>query len=180
MNPAEIWKMVYGLLEQTMQPVTMAAWFDDLTAVRFENDTFVLHTPTVFKREIIEQRYAGNIRDALRELFSADIEVIITTGEEEVITVSDDLPGKGYTFEQFIVGSSNKFAHAAATAVANNPAKNYNPLFIYGQSGLGKTHLLYAIASVIRKNHPSYRIIYIKGEDFTNELINAVSDVACV
>ncbi len=176
MNPTEIWKMVYGLLEQTMQPVTMAAWFDDLTAVRFENDTFVLHTPTVFKREIIEQRYAGNIRDALRELFSADIEVIITTGEEEVITVSDDLPGKGYTFEQFIVGSSNKFAHAAATAVANNPAKNYNPLFIYGQSGLGKTHLLYAIASVIRKNHPSYRIIYIKGEDFTNELINAIGD----
>ncbi|MGN1030665.1 MAG: chromosomal replication initiator protein DnaA [Butyricicoccaceae bacterium] len=176
MNPAEIWKMVYALLEQTMQPTTMAAWFDDLTAVKFENDTFVLHTPIAFKREIIEQRYVKNIRDALRELFSAEIEVIVTTGEEEAVTISDDLPGKGYTFEQFIVGSSNKFAHAAATAVANNPAKNYNPLFIYGQSGLGKTHLLYAIASVIRKNHPSYRIIYIKGEDFTNELINAIGD----
>ena len=79
-----------------------------------------------------------------------------------------------YTFEHFIVGSSNKFAHAAAIAVANNPAENYNPLFIYGQSGLGKTHLLHAIGNVIHQNHPNFRIIYVKGEDFTNELVTAI------
>ena len=80
-----------------------------------------------------------------------------------------------YTFDNFIVGESNKFAHAACFAVANNPAKDYNPLFIYGPSGLGKTHLLYAITNKIKKDKPDTRIIYIKGEDFTNQLIECLS-----
>lgn len=79
-----------------------------------------------------------------------------------------------YTFSTFIVGQSNKFAHAASLAVATNPGKSYNPLFIYGASGLGKTHLLYAIKDEIQKNRPEKRIIYVKGEDFTNELIEAI------
>lgn len=85
-------------------------------------------------------------------------------------------PDEEYTFEHFIVGSSNKFAHAAAISVANHPAENYNPLFIYGQSGLGKTHLLHAIGNVIRGTHPKFRIIYVKGEDFTNELVTAIQE----
>src|SRR5699024_2462286 len=72
--------------------------------------------------------------------------------------------------------SSNKFAHAAAVSVANHPAENYNPLFMYGQSGLGKTHLLHAIGNVIRGTHPKFRIIYVKGEDFTNELVTAIQE----
>ena len=76
----------------------------------------------------------------------------------------------------FIVGSSNKFAHAAALAVSQRPAAENNPLFIYGNSGLGKTHLMYAIANVLRRTHPEYRIIYVKGEDFTNELITAIQE----
>ena len=175
-TPADIWKMVLSLLEQKVQPVTLAAWFNDLTALEFKDDMLLLHTPDKFKKEIIDQRYLSMIRDCLKELFSANIDVIITTGDVPVPTTHSDYPEDEYTFEQFIVGSSNKFAHAAATAVANNPAKNYNPLFIYGQSGLGKTHLLYAISSVIRRNHPSYRIVYIKGEDFTNELINSIGE----
>lgn len=79
-----------------------------------------------------------------------------------------------YTFETFIVGNSNKFAHAACTAVANNPAREYNPLFIYGPSGLGKTHLLYAISNRILENNEDMNIIYVKGEDFTNELIETI------
>lgn len=79
-----------------------------------------------------------------------------------------------YTFDNFIVGNSNKFAHAAALSVAEEPAKDFNPLFIYGDSGLGKTHLLYAITGVIRKNHPDYKIIYVKSEDFTNEIILSI------
>ena len=98
----------------------------------------------------------------------------MTTGDAPTPIAHNNYPEDEYTFEQFIVGSSNKFAHAAAAAVANNPAKNYNPLFIYGQSGLGKTHLLYAIANVVRRDHPSFRIIYIRGEDFTNELVNSI------
>ena len=175
MQPEDIWKIVLNLLEKTLQPVTIDAWFDDLTAVEFKNDTLLLHTPDKFKKEIIDLRYLSHIKNALHDLFSADIEVIITTGETPTIS-DNDFPEDEYTFEQFIVGSSNKFAHAAATAVAKNPAKNYNPLFIYGPSGLGKTHLLYAISSVVRHDHPSYRIVYIKGEDFTNELINAIGE----
>ena len=175
-TPADIWKVVLTLLEKRLQPVTLDAWFDDLTAVEFKDDTLLLHTPDKFKKEIIDQRYLITIKDALRDLFSADIDVIVTTGETPAPAAHNSYPEDEYTFEQFIVGSSNKFAHAAATAVANNPAKNYNPLFIYGQSGLGKTHLLYAIASVVRRDHPSFRIVYIKGEDFTNELINAIGE----
>ena len=175
MTPNDIWKMVLELLQKDLTQVTMDAWFSDLTAVEFQNDRFVLHTPDSFKQEIIEARYLDNIKSALHELFSADIDVIITTGEfinnnqKKEKNAEDE-----YTFKQFIVGSSNKFAHAAATAVANNPGRSYNPLFIYGQSGLGKTHLLYAIASAVRGTYPNDRIIYIKGEDFTNELINSI------
>lgn len=81
---------------------------------------------------------------------------------------------KEYTFENFIVGSSNKFAHAAAIAVADNPAKVYNPLFIYGPSGVGKTHLLYAITNRISKNFPDYKVVYVSGEEFTNQLIDSI------
>ena len=80
-----------------------------------------------------------------------------------------------YTFDNFIVGSSNKFAHAACVAVANMPAKNYNPLFIYGPSGIGKTHLLYAITNHLRSKNPNIKVIYIKGEDFTNQMIDCLS-----
>ena len=175
MTPNDIWKMVLELLQKDLTQVTMDAWFSDLTAVEFQNDRFVLHTPDSFKQEIIEARYLDNIKSALHELFSADIDVVITTGEfinnnqKKEKNAEDE-----YTFKQFIVGSSNKFAHAAATAVANNPGRSYNPLFIYGQSGLGKTHLLYAIASAVRGTYPNDRIIYINGEDFTNELINSI------
>ena len=79
-----------------------------------------------------------------------------------------------YSFERFIVGDSNKFAHAAAKAVANSPGQTYNPLLIYGESGLGKTHLLKAIGNVIKKNKPDAKVVYIKGDEFTIELIDAI------
>lgn len=174
-TPSDIWKLVLGLLQKDLTPVTMDAWFSDLTAVEFRDDQLILHTPDSFKQEIIEKRYLDNIRQALHELFSADIDVLITTGEVIQNNQKKEKSSEDeYTFEQFIVGSSNKFAHAAATAVANNPGRSYNPLFIYGQSGLGKTHLLYAIASAVSCTYPNDRIIYIKGEDFTNELINSI------
>lgn len=182
-SPADIWAKVLSLMEADMTPTTINTWFDDAVAVALEEDRFVLHSPTNFKRDIIQSRYVPAIQKALRELFSADFKVEVL-GEGELknfapapVTSSTFLPGtEDYTFDRFVVGSSNKFAHAAALAVADNPAKSYNPLFIYGESGLGKTHLLYAIAHKLHDRHPDMRIVYIKGDSFTNELIQAIRE----
>ena len=181
MNPAaDVWAKVISLMQPDMTATTINTWFDDATAVALEDDRFVLYSPTRFKRDIIATRYVSKIQAALRELFSCDMDVtVLTEGEldqyQQEPEKNDFFPGtEEYTFERFVVGSSNKFAHAAARAVADNPGQSYNPLFIYGESGLGKTHLLYAIAHTIHKNHPDYKIVYIRGEDFTNELIRDI------
>ena len=180
MNPAaDVWSKVITLMQPDMTATTINTWFDDATAVALEDDRFVLYSPTPFKRDIIASRYLPAIQNALRELFSCDMDVVVLTeGELDQYSQPEKdnfFPGtEEYTFERFVVGSSNKFAHAAARAVADNPGQSYNPLFIYGESGLGKTHLLYAIAHTIHKNHPDYKIVYIRGEDFTNELIRDI------
>lgn len=174
----DILKMALTQMQRTINPVTLTAWFDDATVVDFSGNLLTLHVPNDFKKEIIETRFMEPLTAALRELFDEEIGVQLTTGEmENPGGISYGLtPDDEYTFDHFIVGNSNKFAHAAALSVANSPAQFYNPLFIYGQSGLGKTHLLYAIAAVVRQNHPSYRIVYVKGEDFTNELVGAIQE----
>ena len=175
----DIWAKVLELMQPDMTTTTIHTWFDDATAVALEEDRFVLYSPTRFKRDIIATRYVPFIQKALHELFSTDFDVVVLT-EGELDTYqqpakSSFLPGtEEYTFERFVVGSSNKFAHAAARAVADNPGHSYNPLFIYGESGLGKTHLLYAIAHQVRQRQPEARIVYIKGDDFTNELVEAI------
>ncbi|HJB57106.1 MAG TPA: chromosomal replication initiator protein DnaA [Candidatus Flavonifractor intestinipullorum] len=183
-SPADVWTKILSLMEADMTATTINTWFDDAEAVSLDANRFVLHTPSNFKREIIRSRYVPAIQKALHELFSAEFEVVVL-GEGELESFSkakpvEDgtfLPGtEEYTFERFVVGSSNKFAHAAALAVAENPAHSYNPLFIYGESGLGKTHLLYAIAHRIHANHPDYRVVYLKGDTFTNELIQAIRE----
>lgn len=180
--PADIWPKVLSLMEGDMTATTINTWFDDATPVALDANRFVLHTPSNFKRDIIMARYLPVIQKALHELFSADFEVVVL-GEGELEDFgkkkTDDvfLPGtEEYTFERFVVGASNKFAHAAAQAVAERPAQTYNPLFIYGESGLGKTHLLYAIAHQVRQRQPEARIVYIKGDDFTNELIASIRE----
>ncbi len=179
-SPADIWAKILSLMENDMTATTINTWFDDAVAVALEEDRFVLHTPTNFKRDIINSRYLPAVKKALRELFSLDFEVLVL-GEGELERFSTRAPDNSfmpgteeYTFDRFVVGSSNKFAHAAALAVAENPGKSYNPLFIYGQSGLGKTHLMYAIAHSIHKAHPNYNVVYIKGDSFTNDLVQAI------
>lgn len=176
-SAADVWEKVLVLMQAEMTAVTINTWFDDVQAVALEDTRLVLYSPTEFKRNIISSRYVPTIQKALRELFSFDfqVEVLDEAGMERYRQdQSDDrfLAGsEQYTFENFVVGSSNKFAYNAARAVAEAPGMSYNPLFIYGQSGLGKTHLLYAIAHKVHENHPEYRVVYIKSEDFVNELI---------
>lgn len=177
-GPNDILKMALSIMEKTISPVTLSAWFDDAEVVSLAGDRLTLRASGQFKKEIIEQRFLTSLSEALAQLLGGPIQVAVIVGDEA--PAENTLVGLSfddeYTFEHFIVGSSNKFAHAAAIAVANSPAENYNPLFIYGQSGLGKTHLLHAIGNVIHKNHPNFRIIYVKGEDFTNELVTAIQD----
>ena len=177
----DLWNSIMRLLGERLTPTTINTWFAECVPVELEDGRLVLHTPIAFKRDIIQQRYAGYILDALHELFSCDFELTILAEDEledynNIKKVKNTLPEMdGYTFDNFIVGSSNKFAHGAALGVVSNPgSKAYNPLFIYGNSGLGKTHLLFAIGSAIREKYPAYKILYVKGDDFTNEMVHSI------
>ena len=177
----DIWQEVLRLLRNELTPTAINTWFSDCEPVDLEECRLVIRTPSDFKRNIIASRFASSIKAALTDIFSCDFDLLILVGDEEYEKEgdvgSDEFPEMaGYTFENFIVGSSNKFAHAAAIAVAENPGKNYNPLFIYGNSGLGKTHLLMAIGHYIREHFPEKKISYIKGDDFTNELVKAIKE----
>lgn len=172
--------MANNILEMALEqldfpPSTISAWFDDVTVVSFGDNRLVLHSPVPFKKEFIESKFIAPLQEVLHNLTGDPITIVVVTGEYTAPSTITS-PYDDYTFERFIVGSSNKFAHAAALAVSQRPAAENNPLFIYGNSGLGKTHLMYAIANVLRRTHPEYRIIYVKGEDFTNELITAIQE----
>ena len=172
--------MANNILEMALEqldfpPSTISAWFDDVTVVSFGDNRLVLHSPVPFKKEFIESKFIAPLQEVLHNLTGDPITIVVVTGEYTAPSTSTS-PYDDYTFERFIVGSSNKFAHAAALAVSQRPAAENNQLFIYGNSGLGKTHLMYAIANVLRSTHPEYRIIYVKGEDFTNELITAIQE----
>lgn len=176
-SAADVWDKVKTLMEADMTSVSIDTWFGDAEAVALEDTRFVLCIPTEFKRDVIRSRFIATVQKALKELFSFDVDVELLLPEErdayqERKRPATADPGAGeYTFERFVVGSTNKFAFTAAQKVADEPGGAYNPLFIYGQSGLGKTHLLHAIAHRVRQRHPGYRILYIKSEDFVNELI---------
>lgn len=176
----DLFQMVLTQLEGSFPKTTINAWFSDAEAVRLDGNSFVLMAANQFKKELIESRFTTALESALTDLLGEKITLVVLDGEHMQPTPAPDAqsatPDSDYTFQNFIVGSSNKLAHAAAMAVATKPATDYNPLFIYGQSGLGKTHLLHAIGNVIHNTHPDYKIIYVKGEDFTNELITAIQE----
>ncbi len=178
---AEIWeKMVEHMCTQ-MSPTSVNTWFSECEPLEFENGILVLKCGTDFKRDIILERYKNLLTDALFYIFSVDIDVSLLTEEEyedyELRKKSETfLPeADGYTFDNFIVGPSNRLAHAASIGVAASPGnKANNPLFIYGNSGLGKTHLLLAIGQAIFEKSPSKKIEYIKGDEFTNQLVESM------
>lgn len=177
----DIWASVMEILSGELTQTAVNTWFSDCTPVEIGDNTLVLHTSSDFKRSIIKTRFEETICTVLYELFSCPFELIVLAGEDELQEYrekkpsSEDMPEMdGYTFDRFVVGPSNKFAHAAAIAVAQNPGKIYNPLFIYGNSGLGKTHLLLAIGQAIRQTTPAVSIAYVKAEDFVNQMIKSI------
>lgn len=175
----DLWSTVLDMISSKYTSTSIATWFSDCKPVAIKESTFIIYTPTDFKRKIITNRFGAALEEVLTDLFSSPFTVQILCGDETMETSSsfdDVLPEmEGYTFDNFIVGSSNKFAHAAAVAVTDKPGQTYNPLFIYGNSGLGKTHLLLAIGHDLLNKNPNLNVAYIKGDDFTNELIQAIS-----
>lgn len=179
MNSAEaVWKKVLVVLGDSMTEVTIQTWFADVSAVTIQDNVLILCVPEDYCREIITTHYRQKVEDALRELFSMDFPVKFVSEEEAQRYKSGEmqksafLPGaEDYTFDRFVVGPSNRFAYNAAKKVSETPGYSYNPLFIYGASGLGKTHLLYAVAHAIHDQHPDWKILYVKSETFVNELV---------
>ena len=177
---AYVWAKIINYLEERLSAVTVSATFDDAEVVELNEEHLILYSPSDFRRETIRRRYTLHIQAALSEIFHSDAKLLVF-GDEELATYRSS--GKQntsmdfnpqFSFDNFVVGPSNRFAHGAAIAVSNNPGQVYNPLFIYGPAGVGKTHLLYAIANGIRKQNSDANIVYIKGDQFTNELIDAI------
>ena len=181
-SSAYVWAKVLAHMEERLGAVTVSAWFDDAEVVELNEEHLILYSPSDFRREIIRRRCTGYIHDALKEIFNSDAKLIVF-GDEEL----NAMKSKGkksssmdfnpqFTFDNFVVGPSNRMAHSAAIAVSKTPGQVYNPLFLYGPPGVGKTHLLYAIANGIRKINPDASIVYIKGDQFTNELVDAIKN----
>ena len=178
---SDVWQSVLSRLQEQLSETTIRTWFDEVDVVTMEDSAFVLHCSNSFKKSTIETRFMKHIKAALKDIFSSDLEVKILNDEQLAAYhgVAPDQPGSlldsdAFTFETYVVGPQNKLAYAAARAVADKPAENFNPLFIYGDSGLGKTHLLTAIQTEIKRTHPDFVIMYVTCEQFTNELIAAI------
>ena len=181
-SSAYVWAKVLSHMEERLGAITVSAWFDDAEVVELNDSNLILYSPSDFRREIIRRRCTDYIQDALKEIFNSDAKLLVFGDEERnsyenkhKVTPSMDFNPQ-FTFDNYVVGPSNRFAHSAAIAVSKTPGQVYNPLFIYGPAGVGKTHLLYAIANGIRKDNPNANVVYIKGDQFTNELIAAIQN----
>ena len=189
MNEAQrLWDECAGILQaQVSEPVWLTS-FEAARPTRLEGNVLTLAVPSFLAKERIEGRYLSLVRGALTEVGAADIQLALEIAPNEPEpqwTVAPPTVATGigaevhdinsrYSFDTFVIGPSNRFAHAAALAVAETPARKYNPLFVYGDAGLGKTHLLQAIAHYVRENYPTYRVRYVTSEAFLNEFIDAV------
>ena len=181
----EIWKKVRDGLREQLTTATMASFFDDARAVDLTADTLVIEARGAVSRDVIATTHIEKVKAQLFDLFSAPFECKVLAGASETaeyLAAKEKPMAEQFcslpqlTFDTFVVGNSNRFAHAAALSVAEETARSYNPLFIYGGSGLGKTHLLYAIANALRGRHRELRVVYTRGEDFLNELIELLRE----
>ncbi len=178
----DIWSSIMDMLSAELTSTSINTWFSDCKPIEISDTRLVIYTPADFKRGVIKSRFSDTIVRLLSELFSCPFELMILSGDElddyqRGSDPEDTLPEvAGYTFDRFVIGNSNKFAHAAAVAVADKPGAAYNPLFIYGNSGLGKTHLLLSIGQRIHEREPAAKIVYVKGDEFMNQMVQSIKD----
>lgn len=193
MQVEQVWNKILALIEPEVTNVAFTTWFQDITPLMMEGNTLTLSVSNDLILSTIKRRYYDLIQNALNDVAGEGYQINLVVGDRyepaESIThasIAEESVSKTsvrggfylnpkYTFDTFVVGNSNNFAHAAAVAVAEAPAQTYNPLFLYGDSGLGKTHLMQAIANYAKMMNPDAKIIYISMEKFTNELIQAIS-----
>ena len=181
-SSAYVWAKIISYIEEQLGSVVVSSAFDDAEVVELNEEHLIIYSSSDFRRDLIRRRYTNYIQEALKEIFNSDAKFLVF-GDQELNAFKQK--GKSptsmdfnpqFTFDNFVVGPSNRMAHSAAIAVSKTPGQVYNPLFIYGPPGVGKTHLLYAIANGIRRQNPSANIVYIKGDQFTIELVEAIKN----
>lgn len=192
----EIWEKTLNIVKGELTEVSFNTWIKSITPISIDKDTLKLGVPNDFTRGILNTRYKDLISNALKLISSKKYVIdFFILSEEDIpnnskgknkleknpinISVNEKMStmlNPKYTFDSFVIGNSNRFAHAASLAVAEAPAKAYNPLFIYGGVGLGKTHLMHAIGHYILQNNSECKVMYVSSEKFTNELINSIKD----
>lgn len=187
-NLEEIWHDVLNILKEDLSEVSFNTWLKTIEPISISMDKIILSAPNNFTKGILQGRYLNLIKNAIKHSTNIEygIEFVIP-GEEHIVMgqpinhnsqeTSQTSPlNPKYIFDTFVIGNSNRFAHAASLAVAEAPAQAYNPLFIYGGVGLGKTHLMHAIGHFILSQNPNSRVVYVSSEKFTNELINSIRE----
>ncbi len=193
----ELWEKTLNIIKSELSEVSFNTWIKSCEPISMSSDTIKISVPNAFTQEILEKRYKDLVANSIKAICSKlyTIQFLIASevhGNEEEnkkqkrslnndkkIIVNDEMNtnlNPKYTFDSFVIGNSNRFAHAASLAVAESPAKAYNPLFIYGGVGLGKTHLMHAIGHYVLQNNKNAKVVYVSSEKFTNELINAIKD----
>ncbi|CAM3631527.1 chromosomal replication initiator protein DnaA [Marinicrinis lubricantis] len=192
----QLWQQVLDIIQTKVSKPSFDTWLKSTKAVVLNDTMLVISAPTVFARDWLESRYTKLISTTVSEFMGKSLQLKIISEEDEdreeiEQIVPESVPDEKaiiaeeplshmlnpkYTFETFVIGSGNRFAHAASLAVAEAPAKAYNPLFLYGGVGLGKTHLMHAIGHYILEHNPSAKVVYISSEKFTNEFINSIRD----
>ena len=191
MTLRDVWDKTLVQLKEMVTNNALDMWISTLELVAYEDDAAIFISPSPFQRDIVMSKYKDIIAAAMTEVVGFDIDVNVVTAEERkrssvtpvvvpsekedpISNITSSIVHPEYTFENFVVGDSNRHAHAASMAVAKNPSGAYNPLFIYGASGLGKTHLLYAIQNEVKSKFPTKNCLYVRSEDFINEFIELV------
>jgi len=191
---SEIWQQVLSVIQTKLSKPSYDTWFKATKASFLNEDTVVVTAPTTFAAEWLETRYTKLVSTALSDYLGRSVDVKFAIEEARPAEPPAPMPpmpaaqpvqpeesishmlNPKYTFDTFVIGAGNRFAHAASLAVAEAPAKAYNPLFLYGGVGLGKTHLMHAIGHYILEHNPNTKVLYISSEKFTNEFINAIRD----
>jgi chromosomal replication initiator protein len=192
----ELWQKALTSIETKLSKPSFETWLKSTKALSYRDSNLVIGAPNEFARDWLENRYSKLIRSTLHEITGMELKVrfIIphqNDQDDEMFYKKDPAPGRflsspeditpsmlnsKYTFDTFVIGAGNRFAHAASLAVAEAPAKAYNPLFIYGGVGLGKTHLMHAIGHYVLEHNPAAKVLYLSSEKFTNEFINSIRD----